>query len=107
MIIRVQLTLLCMVAAVASHRHAEWRCDDDVAAPDEVSDALKAKYFVANLYRIECNIPSVCLLLTQIAYRVGMRRPGTEKEEYHHVGKRAADQPLRMFVHYDSSVNTE
>ena len=38
MMLRVQLIMLCMVAAVASHRHGEWRCDHDLAAPDEVSE---------------------------------------------------------------------
>ena len=36
-ILRVQLTLLLMVAAVAANRHLEWQCDHDDASPDEVS----------------------------------------------------------------------
>ena len=41
-ILRVQLTLLCIVAAVAANRHGEWGCGH-VAAPDEVSDHLYTK----------------------------------------------------------------
>ena len=95
----------CFLAGPGSQAyqmHEKWRCDHDHT--DFVHDVSAILYISLCIYigqrtwKLRRNVVMRAIPL-QITYKVHV-----ESEHHHHVKKRALDQPFRVSVHYDSTV---